>query len=314
MTSYLITGVTGQIGSYAAEQLVAAGHTVYGMVRGQKTPNLPEGVVMVRGDLADSMSLRSAIMKSDPEVVFNFGAVTAIGMSWDWPLLTADVTGMGVLRLIEACRQWNRSIRVVQASTADQFGNYCGDTSYYSADEYTPFKPLSPYGVAKQFAHDTCQYYRYAYGMHVSTAIQFNCTSPRHGDEFVVRKVTKAVARIAEGKQQTLSLGNLDAVRDWSHAEDVARAYPLIAARDVPDDFVLASGVGRSLKELVIAAFASVGLDWRKHVVFDQNLVRPIDVPLSVGNPRRAKQKLGWRAERSFEDIVKEMVMSEVVS
>jgi GDPmannose 4,6-dehydratase len=123
MTSYLITGVTGQIGSYAAEQLVAAGHTVYGMVRGQKTPNLPEGVVMVRGDLADSMSLRSAIMKSDPEVVFNFGAVTAIGMSWDWPLLTADVTGMGVLRLLEACRQWNRNIRVVQASTADQFGN-----------------------------------------------------------------------------------------------------------------------------------------------------------------------------------------------
>jgi GDPmannose 4,6-dehydratase len=314
MTSYLITGVTGQIGSYAAEQLVAAGHTVYGMVRGQKTPNLPEGVVMVRGDLADSMSLRSAIMKSDPEVVFNFGAVTAIGMSWDWPLLTADVTGMGVLRLLEACRQWNRNIRVVQASTADQFGNVFEDFRDFRAVETTGFEPRSPYGVAKQFAHDTCLYYRNAYGMHVSTAIQFNCTSPRHGDEFVVRKVTRAVARISKGKQQTLHLGNLDAVRDWSHAEDVARAYPLIAVRDVPSDFILSSGRGHSLKELVVAAFASVGLDWEKHVAFDQNLVRPIDVPFSVGNPRRANEKLGWRAERSFEDIIKEMVLAEMNS
>lgn len=322
MTRYLITGVTGQIGSYAAEQLVEAGHEVYGMVRGQKSPWVPEGVREVRGDLLDQGSLYRAVRVADPEVIFNFGAVTAIGQSWNHPLLTAEVTALGVFRWIEVVLSWNRDIRIVQASTADQFGDYAipSRVPVHKANETTPFKSRSPYGIAKQAAHDMCVAYREAYGMHISTAIQFNCTSPRHGDEFVVRKVTKAVARIiTEHMDESrvvpvdkLRLGNLSSVRDWTHAADVAAAYPLIAAQDTPGDYVLASGVGHSLKELVAEAFGTVGLDWKEWVEFDKSFIRPTDVAVSVGDATKANEVLGWKPRRNFRAIVRDMVNAEL--
>lgn len=314
---YLITGASGQIGSYAAERLVAQRHAVYGMLRGQKASppdTYVEGVRYLRGDLLDTWSLREVIREADPDVIFNFGALTAIGMSWGSPQLMAEVTGLGVLRLLEAVRGWNRDIRVVQASSADQFGDYTKQRGYNNlrANEETPFAPQSPYGVAKQFAHDTCLTYRKAYGMHVSTAIQFNCTSPRHGDEFVVRKVTKAAAAIARGVQKRLNLGDLSAIRDWSFAGDVARAYPLIANAQEPGDYVLASGHGHSLEELVATAFDAHRLDWTQHVVRDPNFTRPTDIPISVGDASKAKHLLGWQTEMDFLDIVYTMVQSDL--
>lgn len=307
MARYLVTGVTGQIGWYCAKNLAEAGHKVFALVRGQRDPVLPPNVEMVRGDLLDSTSLITALRTHRPDAVFNFGALTAIGQSWGTPELMSEVTGLGVLRLLDAVRVVDKDIHVVQASSADQFGEMAWRME--AATEQTPFAPRSPYGVAKQFAHDMCVSYREAYGMHISTAIQFNVTSPRHGTEFVIPKVAKAVAEIKSHRQKTLTLGNLDVVRDWGYAGDTARAYPMIAEHHRPDDYVIATGVATSLEVLVWKAFLTVGLDWHNHVVQDaESLRRPADVLARVGNSGKIRDILGWEPTLTLDELIDVMV------
>jgi GDPmannose 4,6-dehydratase len=305
----LITGVSGMDGSHLADQLLAEGHEVYGLVRGQRTPlYVPDGLRVVRGDLGDQSSLIAALRESQPDVVFNLAAITSIGLSWGQPTLMADVTGLGVLRLLEAIRFVDRDIRVVQASSADQFGQ----PEAPSMNEDTPFAPRSPYGAAKEFAHDTCLSYRQAYGMHLSTLLMFNHSSERHGDEFVVRKVTKAAARISQGRQDKLTLGGLAVQRDWGYAPDYVRAYPLAAAQDVPGDYVVATGVVHSLRDLCQAAFTRVGLDWRDHVVTDPDLTRPADVAVRRGDASKARDTLGWAPTVPFDGMIGRMVEADL--
>lgn len=310
----LITGVTGQDGSYLAEQLAAAGHDVFGMVRGQANPRrewiekLVPGIQIVTGDLLDQSSLQRVLTVARPEVVFNLGALTFVGMSWQQPTLMTEVTGLGVLRMLEAVRAVDPSIRVVQASTSEMFGSSPAPQS-----EATPFHPRSPYGVAKLFGHHTAVNYRESYGMHVSTAIMFNHESPRRGLEFVTRKVCHAAALIASGTTSatTVGLGNLESRRDWGWAPDYVAALPLMAAQPAGGDYVLATGQTNSVRDLCREAFACVGLDWRDHVVADDAMYRPADVEHLQGYAARASQVLGWEASLGFANIVRELVAAD---
>jgi GDPmannose 4,6-dehydratase len=311
----LITGVTGQDGSYLAEQLAADGVEVYGLLHGQRNPrrawieSLVPGIRLVEGDLLDESSLRDALMRSQPDVVYNLGALTFVGMSWQQPSLMTEVTGLGVLRLLEAVRAVNPGIRVVQASTSEMFGS-----SPAPQNEATPFAPRSPYGTAKLFAHHTAVNYRESYGLHVSTAIMFNHESPRRGEEFVTRKVTAAAARIAAGRQRELGLGNLEARRDWGWAPDYVGALPCMADEEIPGDYVLATGETHSVRELCEAAFAEVGLDWGDHVQLDAGQLRPADVEHLQGDASKARDVLGWIPELRFVDIVRELVRADVAA
>ena len=306
----LITGVTGQDGSYLAEQLTADGWTVFGLIRGQHNPKrawiqgLVPSLVLIEGDLLDQSSLQRALVAAQPDVVFNLGALTFVGMSWDQPTLMTEVTGLGALRMLEAIRAVNPRIRFVQASSSEQFGTVRESPQR----ETTPFWPRSPYGVAKLFAHHVTVNYRESYGIHASAAIMFNHESPRRGEEFVTRKITAAVARIAAGSNDALLLGNLAAKRDWGWAPDYMRCLPLIALRDEPDDFVLATGEAHSVADLCDLAFGIVGLDWRDHVVSDTSLFRPADVPELLGDASKARAVLKWEPTLRFDGIVREMV------
>jgi GDPmannose 4,6-dehydratase len=309
----LITGVTGQDGSYLAEQLAEAGHEVYGMLHGQRHQRrewiqaLVPSLRLVEGDLLDQSSLQHVLAETDPQVVFNLGAMTYVGMSWRQPAVMTDVTGLGVLRLLEAVRTVNPGIHVVQASSSEMFG----DVRESPQAERTAFNPRSPYGVAKAFAHHTCVNYRESYGMKVSTAIMFNHESPRRGPEFVTRKVSLAAAAIAAGKQQRLHLGNIHARRDWGWAPDYMRALPTIAIHE-PDDFVLATGWTHTVESLCEVAFARVGLDYHDHLMVDKDLYRPADVELLQGDPSKAAAVLGWKSEVTFRDLVHRLVDHDV--
>jgi GDPmannose 4,6-dehydratase len=302
----LITGVTGQDGSYLAEQLAADGHDVFGLLHGQWNPKrawletLVPGVKLIEGDLLDQSSLQHALQYAEPDVVFNLGALTYVGMSWQQPTLMTEVTGLGCLRMLEAIRSVNPAIRFVQASTSEMFGQ----AATAPQDESTPFHPRSPYGVAKLFAHHTTVNYRESYDMHASTAIMFNHESPRRGEEFVTRKVTSTVARIAQGRPERLRLGNVESRRDWGWAPDYVAALPLIAAADKADDFVLATGVTHSVRKLCQVAFGLVDLDYTDHLDIDPALFRPADVDLLRGDASKARQQLGWTPRVSFELIV----------
>lgn len=306
----LITGITGQDGSYLAEQLAADGHEVWGLLRGQRNPkrawieSLVPGVHLVEGDLLDQSSLQHALVESGPDVVFNLAAITYVGMSWQQPTLMTEVTGLGCLRMLEAILNVDPRIRFVQASSSEMFGQ----AREVPQNEQTPFNPRSPYGVAKCFAHNTAINYRESYGIHASTAIMFNHESPRRGEEFVTRKVTAAAAKIAAGQQTILQLGNLDARRDWGWAQDYMRALPLLAGLDAPDDVVLATGVDRSVRDLCAAAFGAVGLSWLDHVRVDPALFRPADVPLLLGDADKARRLLGWEPTVTFDAIVSALV------
>ncbi len=308
----LITGVTGQDGSYLAEQLAAAGHEVYGLLHGQRNPKrawieqLVPGIRLIEGDLLDQSSLQHALSASAPEVVYNLGALTFVGMSWQQPTLMTEVTGLGCLRLLEAIRQVNPAIRFVQASTSEMFGSSPAPQS-----EGTPFAPRSPYGTAKLFAHHTTVNYRESYGLHASCAIMFNHESPRRGEEFVTRKVTAAAARIRAGRQQELWLGNVHSRRDWGWAPDYVAALPVMAARDEPGDYVLATGETHSVLDLVHAAFSPLGLDWERHVRIDEALHRPADVEHLQGDASRAREVLGWKPQMQFADIVSALVAAD---
>lgn len=300
----LITGVTGMDGWHLGELLVEQGHAVYGLIRGQRSSTVPAGVEMIRGDLLDQASLCRALVVAEPEIVYNLAALTAIATSWGQPDLMSNITGLGTLRLLEAIRLGGRDVRFVQASSADMFGVALESPQ----NELTPFRPNSPYGAAKLLAHQVTCCYRDAYGIHASNMIMFNHTSERHGDEFVVRKVCKAAARIARGEQEQLALGSLDAWRDWGYAPDYMRAWALAGQAEKPDDYVLATGELRSLTDLVRTAFAAVDLDWEPYVVTDTKLTRPVDVRERVGDPGKAAALLGWIPTVDFDAMITSIV------
>jgi GDPmannose 4,6-dehydratase len=312
----LITGITGQDGPYLAEHLLRDGHEVWGLTRGQANPKwawlsrtLP-GLRLVRGDLLDLASLMMVMNEVRPDVVYNLGALSFVGTSWVEPEVTAQVTGLGCMRMLDAIRFTKPDTRFVQASSSEMFGAVAADM--LRQDEGTAFKPRSPYAFSKVFAHQATVNYRESYGMHASTAIMFNHESPRRGEEFVTRKVSKAVARIMSGRQGELRLGRLDPVRDWGWAPEYMEALPLIAGCDSPGDYVLATGQSHSVEELCSAAFSVAGLDYRQYVVSDERLFRPAEVGYLRGDPAKAKRELGWEARMTFADIVSVMVESDM--
>jgi GDPmannose 4,6-dehydratase len=319
----LITGITGQDGSYLAEHLLEQGYDVWGLVRGQANPRVSrvrrqlQDVQLVRGDLLDQGSLISAVERVRPDEVYNLGAISFVPMSWEQAELTAEVTGMGVLRMLEAIRVCSGitssrpvtagQIRFYQASSSEMFGQ----VRETPQNELTPFHPRSPYGVAKAYGHFLTQNYRESYGMFAVSGILFNHESPRRGAEFVTRKITLGAARIKVGLATELKLGNLDARRDWGFAGDYVRAMRLMLQAEVPEDYVIGTGRTRSVRELVVAAFDAAGLDWERHVVIDPTLHRPAEVDLLCADPKKARVQLGWEPTVGFEDLIAMMVESD---
>ncbi|GAA4189448.1 GDP-mannose 4,6-dehydratase [Streptosporangium oxazolinicum] len=321
----LITGITGQDGSYLAEYLLSQGYEVSGLARGQANPRvsrlrkLLQDVQLVRGDLLDQGSLISAVEKVQPDEVYNLGAISFVPMSWEQAELTAEVTGMGVLRMLEAIRvcsgisssrtvAGSGQIRFYQASSSEMFGQ----VRETPQTEITPFHPRSPYGVAKAYGHFLTQNYRESYGMYAVSGILFNHESPRRGAEFVTRKVTLGVARIKLGLASELRLGNMEARRDWGFAGDYVRAMHLMLQADTPEDYVIGTGRTHTVRDLVEAAFAAAGLDWERYVVTDETLRRPAEVDLLCADPKKARVQLGWEPTVAFEELVAMMVESDV--
>jgi len=315
MPRAFITGITGQDGQHLAEFLHGRGYDVYGMVKGQNNPRaerlaeeLPF-VELVSGDLADLPSLVAALEMSQPDEVYNLGAISFVALSFSQAELTANITGLGVLRMLEAIRiiggSNNNPIRFYQASSSEMFGK----VRETPQTEMTPFHPRSPYGCAKVFGHDIVVNYRESYGLHASSGILFNHEGPRRGIEFVTRKVTNAAARIKLGLQHELVMGTLDAKRDWGYAGDYVKAMWLMLQQDEPDDYVVATGETHSVEELVERAFAEVGIEnWRDYVRQDPKFYRPAEVDLLIGDPSKAREKLGWEPEVGFPELVKMMV------
>lgn len=305
----LITGITGQDGPYLAAHLAAAGWEVCGMVRGQPRPDwddvraLVPGLTLAEGDLLDQSSLHRVLAETVPDVVFNLAALTFVPLSFRQPVLTADVTGTGVIRLLEAIRVTDRGIRLVQASSSEMFGNAPESPQH----EETRFCPASPYAAAKALAHHAVVNYRDSYGLHASTAIMFNHESPRRGAEFVTRKISLGVAAIAAGRADSLTLGRLDTRRDWGWAPEYMAALPLIAAQDEPGDFVLATGESHTVLEFARAAFDAAGLDYRRYLRQDPALFRPAEVTALEGDPGKARSVLGWKASVPFAEIARRM-------
>ena len=307
----LITGITGQDGAYLAEFLLSKGYTVFGMKRRSSTSNLwrldylnlTDKINFIEGDMTDTSSLQNALDISGASEVYNLAAQSFVKSSFDTPLMTFDVNATGAIRLLDAIRLTDKSIRFYQASTSEMFGL----VNVESQDEETPFHPRSPYAVSKVAAHHACINYREAYGMHISSGILFNHESPLRGEEFVTQKVALGVKSILNGKQKNLRLGNLSAKRDWGHAKDYVRAMWLMLQNE-PGEYVISTGRTHSVKEFVSRAFESVGLNWKKYVVIDEKYMRPSDVPVLCGNPSKAKRELGWEARYSFEDLIDEMV------
>jgi len=314
----LITGITGQDGQYLAEDLHAKGYRVVGVVTGQRNPHaetLASGlpfVELVGGDLADLPSLIAALEYSQPDEVYNLGAISYVALSFKQAELTANVNGLGVLRLLEAIRLVggpDNPIRFYQASSSEMFGK----VRETPQNELTPLHPRSPYGSAKVFGHHTTVNYRESYGLYACSGILFNHESPRRGLEFVTRKVTNAAARIALGLQDEVALGNLDAKRDWGFAGDYVRAMHLMLQQDEPDDYVIATGEARSVREFVRLAFCAAGIDdWERHVRIDPRFFRPAEVDLLVGDATKARRVLGWAPEMPFEDLVTAMVAHDL--
>jgi GDPmannose 4,6-dehydratase len=314
----LITGVTGQDGSYLAELLLEKGYEVHGVVRRSSSMNRgridhlqhagPDGDEQTRfflhyGDMTDSGGLNRLVKLVRPDEIYNLAAQSHVHISFDQPEYTADADGLGTTRLLEAVRTAGLSSRFYQASTSEMFGS-----SPPPQDERTPFWPRSPYACAKLYAHWVTVNYREAHGIHACSGILFNHESPRRGENFVTRKVTRGVASILAGKQDQLLLGNLDARRDWGHARDYVVAMWLMLQQSEPEDYVIASGVSRTVRELVETAFGIVGLDWTKHVKLDAAYVRPAEVNHLCGNASKARERLGWQPATSFEDMIREML------
>ncbi|MEM1333027.1 MAG: GDP-mannose 4,6-dehydratase [Actinomycetota bacterium] len=319
MPKAFITGITGQDGQHLAEFLHGKGYDVYGMVKGQNNPRAAKVqeempyVELVSGDLADLPSLVSALQQVQPDEVYNLGAISFVALSFSQPELTANITGLGVLRMLEAIRMVggteHNPIRFYQASSSEMFGQ----VRETPQNELTPFHPRSPYGCAKVFGHDIVVNYRESYGLHASSGILFNHEGPRRGIEFVTRKVTNAVARIKLGLQHELVLGNMDSKRDWGYAGDYVRGMWMMLQQDEPGDYVLATGETHTIEEFVEMAFAEVGIsDWRSHVRQDPKFFRPAEVDLLIGDASKAKTELGWEPEVDFPGLVKMMVAHDL--
>lgn len=320
----LITGITGQVGPYLAERLIQEGYDVFGLVRGHGHPALPvlrrglPDLRLVSGDMLDQSSLVEAVDRVGPDEIYNLASASFVPLSWQQPEATTGVTGLGVLRMLEAIRivegvHRQRSglggnVRFYQASSSEMFGSAVETPQ----DERTPFHPRSPYGVAKCYGHLITQTYRESYGLHAVSGILFNHESPRRGVEFVTRKISLAAARIAMGRASELRLGNLDASRDWGFAGDYARAMHLMVRQAVPTDFVIGTGETHTVREFAELAFRAAGLNWRDHVVVDKAFVRPAEVDLLRANPKRAHEELGWEPTVSFDELVRLMVEADM--
>jgi GDPmannose 4,6-dehydratase len=318
----LITGITGQDGSYLAEFLLQKGYEVHGVVRRSSSmnrgridhlqhahPGQPEGsrFVLHYGDMTDSGGLNRLVKTVRPDEIYNLAAQSHVQISYDQPEYTGDTDGIGATRLLEAIRTTGAAVRFYQASTSEMFG-----LSPAPQSETTPFRPRSPYAIAKLYAHWMTINYREAHGLFASSGILFNHESPRRGENFVTRKVTRGIAQILAGKLDKLAMGNLDAKRDWGHAQDYVRAMWLMLQQDQADDYVIATGVSRSVKDFVEAAFGAVGLDWAKYVQVDSAYMRPAEVMELRGDSSKAAEKLGWTPTRTFADLVHEMLESDL--
>src|SRR6476661_5281157 len=310
----IITGITGQDGSYLAELLLEKGYEVTGVVRRSSSPNLwriehiLDRLSLRPADLVDQLSLMRIVQDVRPQEVYNLAAMSFVPASWDQPLLTGEFNAMGVTRMLEAIRQVDPSIRIYQASSSEMYGR----VREVPQTELTPFYPRSPYGVSKVFGHYITVNYRESYGLFAVSGILFNHESPRRGLEFVTRKISDAVARIKLGLADELSLGNLSACRDWGFAGDYVRAMWLMLQQPDPDDYVIATGIAHPVQDLVEIAFAHVGLDWNKFVKLDQRLVRPAEVEALQADPSKAARELGWTPKTSFVDLVRMMVDADL--
>jgi GDPmannose 4,6-dehydratase len=306
----VITGITGQDGSYLAEFLLEKDYEVFGLIRRSSTVNferishLQDKLELISGDLLDQKSLVTALQTAKPHEVYNLGAQSFVPASWEQPMLTGEITGLGVTRMLEAIRTTDEEIRFYQASTSELFGK----AQETPQSETTPFYPRSPYGVSKLYAHWITINYRESFDMFACAGILFNHESPRRGLEFVTRKITHAVARIKHGIDEELRLGNLDARRDWGFAGDFVQAMWLMLQQDKPDDFVIATGETRTIREFCQVAFDWAGLDWENYVVIDERFFRPAEVNILLGDAAKASETLGWKPETSFEKMVQLMV------
>lgn len=314
MRTALITGITGQDGAYLAEFLIGKGYKVYGMVRGQHNPKqelvqrMIPALEFVDGDLLDQSSLVAALEITQPDEVYNLGAISFVPLSWKQPVLTGEVTGLGVVRMLEAIRMTNPRTRFYQASSSEMFGK----VREVPQTELTPFAPRSPYGFAKAYGHYATVNYRESYGIFACSGILFNHESPRRGLEFVTRKITHGVARIVAGKQHELVLGDLHPRRDWGFAGDYVRAMWAMLQQDEPDDYVVASNETHTIEEFAERAFAEVGLDWRDYVRSDPKFYRPAEVNLLIGKAEKAKRILGWEPTVDFPNLVRMMVRGDL--
>jgi GDPmannose 4,6-dehydratase len=314
----LITGVTGQDGQYLTEFLLGNGYQVYGLIRGQNNPKRSvieqefPALELIEGDLADMSSLIAALELSQPDEVYNLGAISFVKLSWNQPELTGNITALGALRILEAIRivdGANGRMRFYQASSSEMFGK----VRETPQNELTPFHPRSPYGVAKVYAHYMTVNHRESYGIRASSGILFNHESPRRGLEFVTRKISNAVARISLGLQQDLTLGNLDASRDWGYAGDYVEAMWMMLQQPEPDDYVIATGQTHSIREFLDLAFAEIGIDdWTSYVKQDERYMRPAEVDVLVGDASKARRVLGWQPKVSFPELVKRMVAADI--
>ncbi len=314
MPKALITGVTGQDGSYLAEFLLEKGYDVVGMVRRTSTINfhriahIQDQMQLVPGDLGDQISLIHILEEHRPDEVYNLAAQSFVQTSWNQPVFTGDVTGLGVTRILDAIRIVDPKIRMYQASSSEMFGKVVE----VPQRETTPFYPRSPYGVAKVYGHWITVNYRESYDLHVNSGILFNHESPRRGLEFVTRKISHHVARIKLGMSDELRLGNLDSRRDWGYAADYVQAMWLMMQQDQPDDFVVATGETHSVEEFLDVAFGRVDLDWHDYVVQDPQFMRPAEVDLLVGDPSKARETLGWEPTVTFTELVEMMVDADL--
>jgi GDPmannose 4,6-dehydratase len=310
----LITGITGQDGSYLAELLLEKGYEVHGLVRRSSSFNtwrvdqIRNRLTLHYGDLVDQNSLARTLEAIEPDEVYNLAAQSHVKVSFEMPEYTTDVTAVGVLRVLDAVRELGLPARVYQACSSEMYGKVVETPQ----TERTPFYPRSPYGVAKVFGYWTAVNYRESYGLHVSNGILFNHESPRRGENFVTRKITMGLAAIKAGQSREIRLGNLDAKRDWGYAKDYVEAMWLMLGQDRPGDYVVATGETHSVREFLEEAFAYVGLDWREYVVVDPKYFRPAEVDLLLGDATRASVELGWRPRTTFRDLVRLMVDAEL--
>jgi len=310
----LITGITGQDGSYLAEFLLQKGYRVYGLIRRLSTPNISRisqiinRVTLAEGDLSDQVSLDVALQSIQPDEIYNLGAQSFVATSWKQPTCTTDITGLGAVRVFEAARRVCPKVKIYQASSSEMFG----EAKESPQSEKTPFNPKSPYACAKVYAHQMAINYREGYGTFICCGIGFNHESPRRGLEFVTRKITYGMARIYCGYDKELRLGNLDAKRDWGYAGDYVEAMWLMLQQDKPDDYVIATGENHSIREFASLAAREVGLDWEDYVVVDERFYRPIDVQTLCGDTTKAREKLGWKPKVSFRELISMMSQADL--